>query len=106
MLQSSEARVIGTEAAHLGLAGAYLRVQVVDQVDRCSNRPGPWLWDLHGRKPFTAGLTEEIGDPTGMAEGGDGGLDAVLEGCAVPDQVQAEAGPFALGAHPWVGSQI
>jgi hypothetical protein len=33
-------------------------------------------------------------------------LDAVLEGCAVPDQVQAEAGPFALGAHPWVGSQI
>src|SRR4051812_27367441 len=41
-----------------------------------------------------------------MAEGQQGGVDAVLQRGAVTHQVQPPAGPFPLTADPGVGSQI
>jgi hypothetical protein len=97
---------VGAEPAQVVLAGVDLGFQVVDQRQRGGHVASPRRGQVKAGKQRPTVSAEQVTDWAGMPKRQHSRVDAVLQAGAVAHQVQPEAGPLPLGAHPRVGSQI
>ena len=103
VVSSGTLGVLGPEAPQLALDGLGLSVQGVDERDAGGDVALPGLGQGESPQVLASPRSEQVAHRTGMAEGQQGGVDAGLQARALAHQVQAKAGPLALGAHERVG---
>ena len=101
--EQRDVRVVGTHRPQLGLAGGDLGVELVDEAEARGERGRPGLGDRERGEELPTLRPEQVGDRDRVAEGDEGGVDPVLEGGPVADEVEPEAGPLALGPDRRVG---
>jgi hypothetical protein len=88
------------------LAASHTLVQVVDEGQGRGDVADPRLSQRQSSKQLTAAGAEQVADWARLAEGQQGGVDAVLERGPVADQMQPEPARSRSARTPGVGSQI
>ena len=101
--EQGNVRVVGTLRPEVPLAGVDLRVELVDEAQARGASGGPGLGDRKAREELPAPGPEEVAHRDRVAEGDEGGVDPVLEGRPVADEVKPEARSLALGPVGRVG---
>jgi hypothetical protein len=102
-MQQRHVAVFVAEPTQLRLAGIDLPGKLVDQAQARIDRRAP---RLRQRQPLEERATrgaEQVAHRAGLAMGEQDGMHALLEGGAVADEMQSEAGPLPLTAHLRVG---